>query len=394
MSLLEGFIFFTIKSDENEKISLIKQGIDSLTLFFYDAVKIGEPMKTDINSEINNILKNFKLPETLGFGNVFAPIMVQSDYADGKWSKLEIKKYGPLQLDPAAKVLHYAQEIFEGMKAYKNDDEEVYLFRPDMNAERFNSSATRMAMPNIPVDMFIEANKVITDLCRDFIPTEVGASLYLRPFMIATEPTLGVRPSKTYSFIVLACPSGNYFTRANVSVYIESEGARASEGGTGYAKTGGNYAASLKSFKKLEEVGCDQTLWLDAAEHKYIEELSGMNFFAVINGEFHTPAISDTILEGITRNSILQLAKDKGIKVIERKMNIDELIADIKSGNCTEAFACGTASILTPISELVDDSGRYEFKNPEGKLSIEVKLDLLMIQSGRLIKREDWQMKV
>lgn len=351
-------------------------------------------MNADINSEITSILKEFKLPDSLGFGNVFAPIMIQSDYADGHWSKLEIKKYGPLQIDPAAKVLHYAQEIFEGMKAYKNDDEEVFLFRPDMNSKRFNASATRMAMPEVPKDMFIEASSVITDLCRDFIPKEVGASLYLRPFMIATEPTLGVRPSKTYSFIVLACPSGNYFTRANVSVYVEREGARASEGGTGYAKTGGNYAASLQSFKTLEEVGCDQTLWLDAAEHKFIEELSGMNFFAVINNEFHTPVITDTILEGITRNSILQLAQDKGFKVVERKMNIDELIEDIKAGNCTEAFACGTASVLTPISKLVDDNGTYDMKNPEGKLSTEIKLDLLMIQSGRLMKREDWQIKV
>lgn len=351
-------------------------------------------MKTDINLEISNILKEYKLPESLGFGNVFAPVMIQSDYADGKWSNLEVKKYGPLQIDPAAKVLHYAQEIFEGMKAYKNDDEEVFLFRPDMNAKRFNGSAKRMAMPDVPQEMFIDACKVITDLCRNFVPKEIGASLYLRPFMIATEATLGVRPSKTYSFLILACPSGNYFTNPHVSVFIEREGARASEGGTGYAKTGGNYAASLKSFKRLEEVNCDQTLWLDAAEHKYIEELSGMNFFAVINNEFHTPEITDTILEGITRNSILQLASDKGFKVVERKMSIDDLIQDIKDGKCTEAFACGTASVLTPISKLVDDNGEYNMKNPEGLLSTEIKLDLLMIQSGRLIKNNEWQVKV
>lgn len=351
-------------------------------------------MNIDINSEISDILKRYKLPESLGFGNVFAPIMIQSDYADGHWSSLQIKKYGPLLIDPAAKVLHYAQEIFEGMKAYKNDDEEVFLFRPDMNAKRFNGSAQRMAMPEIPQNMFIEACSVITDLCRNFIPVEIGASLYLRPFMIATEPTLGVRPSKTYSFIVLACPSGNYFTSPNVSVYVEREGARASKGGTGFAKTGGNYAASLKSFKRLDEVGCDQTLWLDAAEHKYIEELSGMNFFAIINNEFHTPIITDTILEGITRNSILQLATDKGFKVVERKMPINELINDIKDGRCSEAFACGTASVLTPISKLVDDNGEYAMKNPEGLLSTEIKLDLLMIQSGRLMKRDDWQIKV
>lgn len=348
----------------------------------------------DINAEISQVLRDYKLPETLGFGSVFAPIMIQSDFADGKWSKLEIKKYAPLQIDPAAKVLHYAQEIFEGMKAYKNDDDEVFLFRPEMNAKRFNRSASRMAMPEIPEEMFVEGNRMISDLCRDFIPTEIGASLYLRPFMIATEPTLGVRPSTTYSFIIIACPSANYFKAPNVSVYVEREGARASEGGTGFAKTGGNYAASLKSFLHLKNVGCDQTLWLDANEHKYIEELSGMNFFAIIDNEFHTPALTDTILEGITRDSILKLAADKGFKVVERKMNINELLDDIKTGKCSEAFACGTAAVLTPISKLVDDNGEYPLANPEGLISTEIKLDMLMIQSGRLMKREDWQIKV
>lgn len=351
-------------------------------------------MINDINSEISTILKNYKLPENLGFGTVFAPIMIQSDFANGQWTKLEVKKYAPLQIDPAAKVLHYAQEIFEGMKAYKNDDEEVFLFRPDMNAKRFNNSAARMAMPAVPEDMFVEANKLISDLCRDFIPKEIGASLYLRPFMIATEPTLGVRPSETYSFIIIACPSANYFKAPNVSVWIEREGSRASRGGTGFAKTGGNYAASLKSFLHLKKIGCDQTLWLDAAEHKFVEELSGMNFFAVINNEFHTPIITDTILEGITRNSILELAQDKDFKVVERAMDIDELIADIKSGKCTEAFACGTAAVLTPISKLVDGDTEVSLQHPDGKLSTEIKLDMLMIQSGRLIKKEDWQIKV
>lgn len=348
----------------------------------------------DINAEISDILKNFKLPENLGFGSVFAPIMIQSDYQNGKWSKLEVKKYAPLAIDPAAKVFHYAQEIFEGMKAYKNDDEEVFLFRPEMNAKRFNRSAQRMAMPEIPEEMFIEANRVISDLCRAFIPTEIGASLYLRPFMIATEAALGVRPSQTYSFVVIACPSANYFKAPNVSVYVERTGARASEGGTGFAKTGGNYAASLQSFLKLKDIGCDQTLWLDAAEHKYIEELSGMNFFAIINNELHTPKLTDTILEGITRNSILELAREKGLKTVERKMDINEFIQDIKSARCTEAFACGTAAVLTPISKLVDDDGEYPLSNPDGEISTQIKLDMLMLQSGRLVTKPQWQVKV
>lgn len=351
-------------------------------------------MNIDINGEISKLIKDYQLPANLGFGNVFAPIMIQCDYQDGSWSPLEIKKYEKIKIDPAAKVLHYAQEIFEGMKAYKNDDEEIFLFRPYMNAKRFNKSAVRMAMPELPEETFVQANKVISDLCRQFIPSQIGASLYLRPFMIATEPTLGVRPSKTYSFFVIACPSENYFSAPNVSVYVERLGARAAKGGTGFAKTGGNYAASLKSFLKLNEIGCDQTLWLDASEHKYIEELSGMNFFAVIDNQLHTPELTETILNGVTRDSILQLAKDKGFKVVERKIEINDLINKIKNQNCTEAFACGTAAVITPISKLVDDNGEYPFLNPEGLISTQLKLDMLMIQSGRLLKYDHWQVKL
>jgi branched-chain amino acid aminotransferase len=367
----------------------------SLYIFFKITQKTeSHLMNQNIPKSIIDALKNYKLPDNLGFGLHFAPVMVKSDYSDGNWSPLEVLPYAPIPLDPAAKVLHYAQEIFEGMKAYKNEDDEVYLFRPEQNARRFNRSAHRMAMPEYPEADFIEANRLITDLCRDLIPTQIGASLYLRPFMIATEGALGVRPSSTYSFYVIASPAGNYFSKGSVTVYVEREAARASEGGTGYAKAGGNYAASLRSFLKLKEVGADQTLWLDAKHHRYVEELSGMNFFAVIDGEFHTPALTDTILEGITRKSILQYAKDQGHKIQERKINIDELLVEIQSGKCTEAFACGTASVLTPIGRIIDQGQSYDLAYPEGQLSIDIKLDLLMIQSGRLHKMPQWVLKV
>jgi branched-chain amino acid aminotransferase len=347
-----------------------------------------------IDKGMDNLVNKFVSPIKLGFGKYMAPVMMVSNYKDGKWSNLHVTKYGPLQIDPAAKVLHYAQEIFEGMKAYKNDDDEVFLFRPELNAIRFNRSASRMAMPEFPAEDFVNATRVMTDICRTLIPKEIGASLYLRPFMIATEPTLGIKPSKEYQFIIIASPAGNYFSKPKVSVLIERETSRASKGGTGYAKAGGNYAASLKSFEKLKEVNCDQTLWLDASEHRYIEELSGMNFFAIIDNEFHTPMITDSILEGITRKSIIELATEKGLKVVERKMDIDELILDIKSGKCSEAFACGTASVLTPIAQLVDENGAYELQNPEGKISTEIKLDLLLVQCGRSVLKPEWKVKV
>jgi branched-chain amino acid aminotransferase len=347
-----------------------------------------------IDPKAIELIKNYKPTGDFGFGKLMCPVMITCDYENGSWGTIEVIPYAPLSIDPAAKVLHYAQEIFEGLKAYKNDDEEVFLFRPEMNAKRFNISANRMAMPELPEEIFVETNKLITSICHDVVPIEVGASLYLRPFMIATEPALGVKPSSTYKYVLIASPAADYFVKPSVSVYVEDVTSRAAAGGTGFAKTGGNYAASLQSFKKLKENNCDQTLWLDARDHKFVEELSGMNFMAVIGDQLVTPILSDTILSGITRDSLLNLAPTMGLKPVEKNIDISDLLKLIKSGECTEAFACGTAAVITPISKLVYKSGEYEFTYPEGKFSTELKIEMLLMQSGRNVKKPEWSIKV
>lgn len=349
-----------------------------------------------IHSQVAAALKAFTLPENLGFGNVMSPVMASSSYENGKWGPLEILPYGPITMYPTAKVLHYAQEIFEGMKAYRVAGKGPYIFRPDENHLRFNRSAERMAMPHIPSDIFMDAVKEVTAYSANFVPRRSGESLYLRPFMFASEETLGIKPSEKFKFMVIASPSGAYFGKdTGLSVLIERENSRAFPGGTGFAKTGGNYAASLLSSIKAKQHGFVQTLWLDGRDKKYIEEMSGMNFFAVINGELHTPELNDSILDGITRKSLITLARDLGIKVFERKMVIEELIADIKAGRCTEAFACGTAAIITPINYLAEITDeRYPLAHPEGKMGLELREKLLAIQEGRSPDSYGWVMEI
>jgi len=330
-------------------------------------------------------IQNFKLPDQLGFGITMAPVMAICDYRDGKWHDLTIVPYGPISMFPTAKVLHYGQEIFEGMKAYKVKNQGPFLFRPEENHLRFNLSAERMAMPHIPREIFLEAIYEVCRMSSAFIPQRSGESLYIRPFMFATDETLGIKPSDTYRYMVIASPSGSYFNSEDgISVLIERTSARAFPNGTGFAKTGGNYAASLLSAIKAKNLGFMQTLWLDGKEKKYIEEMSGMNFFAVINNELHTPEMTDSILDGITRKSIIQLANDLGIKVIQRKMDIEELIVDIKENRCSEMFACGTAAIITPINYLAEETGeRFPLLNPQGKIGKNLREELLAIQEGR-----------
>jgi branched-chain amino acid aminotransferase len=260
---------------------------------------------------------------------------------------------------------------------------------------RFNRSALRIAMPEVPRDIFMKSVFELTALCSKIIPSHSGESLYLRPFMFATEEALGVRPSETFRFMVIASPSGSYFTGSVLSVLIERESARAFPGGTGYAKAGGNYAASLLSSIKAKKLGFVQTLWLDARERKYVEEMSGMNFFAVINNELHTPKVSDTILDGITRKSLIVLGRELGITVVEENIEIEELIKFVKSGECTEAFACGTAAIITSIDYLAEANGeRYPLKDPKGKVGSMLRAKLLAIQEGRDEDKHQWVTKV
>ncbi|WP_127714404.1 branched-chain amino acid aminotransferase [Halobacteriovorax sp. HLS] len=352
-------------------------------------------MTIKIDPKAIDALTNFTLPTEIGFGKTIVPIMAVTDYKDGVWSPLELLPYAPIVMDPTCKVLHYGQEIFEGMKAYHVEEKGPYLFRPMMNAKRFNLSAQRMAMPDIPEELYMEAVRSVVEYSTDFIPTKSGESLYLRPFMIATENSLGIKPSDSYKFMVIASPSGSYFKNEALKVLIEREFIRASPGGMGYAKTGGNYAGSLISAKKARDLGYEQTLWLDGLEKKYIEEMSGMNFFAVIDGKIVTPTIQDTILDGITRNSLITIAKDLGYEVSEEKFEIEKLLSSIEDGSCTECFACGTAAIITPIGLFGDcTNNTWEVKNPIGPVSSKLKETLLALQEGRLEDKHEWRMEV
>ncbi len=340
-------------------------------------------------------LKDFTRPDTLGFGSTIAPVMIEADYADGKWGEFTLRPYGKVELAPTAKVLHYAQEIFEGLKAYKVEGDLPRLFRPEQNIRRFNFSAERMAMPTIDEDLMLEAIEVYSSFCSPIIPTKSGESLYLRPFMFATEENLGIRPSATFKFLLIASPSGSYFSIGTLPVLIEREAIRACSGGIGAAKTGGNYAASLHSSLQAIDNGFLQTLWLDAKEHRYIEEMSGMNFMAVINGEIWTPKLTDTILAGITRDSILTLAPTLGYKVREERMDIDDFLNAILNGECTEAFACGTAAIITPIDSFGDKNGnRYALHYPEGPVSKQLRKAILDIQEGRKEGPKGWSIPI
>lgn len=348
--------------------------------------------KVEIHPDAVERVKKFTINDPqLGFGKYVAPIMVQAIYDHGEWQRFDLLPYGPLQLDPCSKVLHYGQEIFEGMKVFRHPDDRIHMFRPEMNARRFNQSARRMAMPEIPEDQFLEACEVICAYSKHLVPKRLGESLYLRPFMIATEVGMGIKPSKQFLFIIVASPSGSYFSGDSVKVYIEREEIRSAPGGIGFAKTGGNYAASLNSYAKTIKLGCDQTMWLDSVEHKYIEEMSGMNFFAVIDNKLVTPSLSDTILDGVTRRSIIEIAKGEKLTVEERKVSIDEILGAIAEGRCTEAFVCGTAAVIAPIASFMDkDLSVHKVKEPAGKMSMQLREKLIAIQAGRTDAPEGW----
>ena len=295
----------------------------------------------------------------LGFGRIFTDHMFIMNYTEGKgWHDARIEPYHNLELSPASMVFHYGQEMFEGLKAYRNGDA-AYLFRPDMNAKRANASNERLCIPEIPEEYFVEAVKELVKVDKDWIPTDEGTSLYIRPFVIATDDFLGVAPSKTYMFIVILSPSGAYYASglAPVGIWIEDEYVRAVKGGMGFAKTGGNYAASLAAQVKAHDGGYSQVLWLDGVERKYIEEVGAMNIFFKINGKIVTPMLNGSILPGITRNSVIQVCKSWGYEVEERKISVDELVAAAKDGSLEEVFGTGTAAVISPVGKLryVDD---------------------------------------
>ena len=332
-----------------------------------------------------------------GFGRVFTDHMAiaRYDQANG-WHGVRIEARANFSLDPAAAVLHYAPEIFEGLKAYKRDDGGVNLFRPDANARRFRNSAERMAMVPLPETLFIEAVEQIIHIDRAWIPGGEG-SLYLRPFMIASEVFLGVKPSAGYLFAVIASPVGSYFKGgpAPVSIWVSQNYTRAAIGGTGAVKCGGNYAASLRAQAEAIDHGCDQVVFLDAIERRYVEELGGMNvFFVFDDGSLLTPPLG-TILPGITRDSIIALARDAGTRVREELYTIDEWRADAASGKLKEAFACGTAAVISPIGKVRSTSGDFVINGGEaGPVAMSLRKKLVDIQYGRAPDPHKWVRKV
>jgi branched-chain amino acid aminotransferase len=330
-----------------------------------------------------------------GFGRVFTDHMVTVRYVEGKgWYDPLVSARAPIPLDPATAVLHYAQEIFEGLKAYRTQDGGVVSFRPEANARRFRDSAARMAMAALPDELFLGSIDELVRIDREWVPTDPEGSLYLRPFMYASEVFLGVKPSAEFLYVVIASPVGSYFKGGvkPVSVWISTTYTRAAPGGTGAAKCGGNYASSLVAQAEATEHGCDQAVFLDTAENKYIDELGGMNiFFVYDDGSLATPPLTGTILPGITRDSIITLATAAGRSVAERPISVDEWRADAASGRLTEVFACGTAAVITPIGTVRSPDGEFTVGNARsGPVAKRLRKELLDIQRGRAADRYGW----
>jgi branched-chain amino acid aminotransferase len=334
-----------------------------------------------------------------GFGRVFTDHMATIRYADGKgWYDARVEPRAPITLDPATAVLHYAQEIFEGLKAYHCADGMVRMFRPEANAARFRASAERMAMAQLPEELFLGSLHELIAVDREWIPTTEDASLYLRPFMYASEVFLGVKPSSEYLYLVIASPVGSYFKGGvqPVSVWVSHDYTRAAPGGTGAAKCGGNYATSLVAQAQAVEHGCDQALFLDAVERRYVDELSGMNvFFVYDDGTLVTPPLTGTILPGITRDSIITLARDNGLTVVERPYAYEEWRRDAASGALREAFACGTAAVITPIGWVKSPDEEFVVgEGVTGPVTADLRRQLVDIQRGRIPDPYGWVHKV
>lgn len=336
-----------------------------------------------------------KLLEDPGFGNLFTDHMVMIRYTEGKgWHDACVQKREPIAMDPASSVLHYAQEIFEGMKAYRLEDGTTALFRPEENARRFQASAKRMAMPELPEEAFLTAVEALVDIDRDWFPSVEGGSLYLRPFMFASEVFLGVRPAKEYLFMVIASPAGGYFKSgaSAIKIWVSNDYSRAAPGGTGAAKCGGNYAASLVAQAEAIEQDCDQVVFLDAAEHRWVEELGGMNlFFVMDDGRLITPPLSGTILPGITRESIISLAREEGLEVVEEQYSIDQWKADAASGQLRETLACGTAAVVTAVGTVRSVDGDFTIgSGGPGQLTEKLRMRLVDIQRGVVEDKHGW----
>jgi branched-chain amino acid aminotransferase len=324
------------------------------------------------------------------FGNVFSDHMFVADYADGEWKNFEIMPYGPLHLSPSTFALHYGQAIFEGMKAFKDENGEARLFRPTDNHKRMNLSAHRMGMAQIPEEIFMEGLKQLVDLDRDWIPTQPGSALYLRPYMFASDEFVGVRPARHFKFIIFSCPVNAYYPKP-VRVIVEQKYVRAFDGGVGFAKAAGNYGISMLPTLEANQKGFDQIIWTDGREHKYIEESGTMNVFFVIGKTVITPVLDGTILAGITRDSCIKLLKAKGYDVQERKISVDEIVEAQQAGTLTDAFGTGTAAIIAKIASFTYNNTEYTLPDADTReVSNWLYKTLYGVQTGSVADEFNW----
>ncbi|MCK1982930.1 MULTISPECIES: branched-chain amino acid aminotransferase [Peribacillus] len=352
----------------------------------------------DMQITLSTTKKEKPQADQLEFGKQFTDHMFIMDYTQGQgWHDPRIVPYQPLSLEPSAMIFHYGQSVFEGLKAYATPEDEIILFRPEKNFQRLNSSNSRLCIPDIDVDFALKALKSLISVDKDWVPQAEGTSLYIRPFIIATEPYLGVSPSNKYQFIIIMSPVGSYYKEGihPVKIAVESAFTRAVNGGTGEAKTGGNYASSLKAQEVSEKMGYAQVLWLDGVEKKYIEEVGSMNVFFKINGEIITPALNGSILPGITRDSIIELLKHWGLPVSERRISMEEVHEAHKSGHLEEAFGTGTAAVISPIGEFLWNGEEMIVQSGEtGELSKKLYDTLTGVQTGKVADELKWTTKV
>ena len=352
----------------------------------------------DIKVQLTTSPKQKPDDANLGFGRVFTDHMFTMDWdKEHGWHDAQIVPFGPISLSPACNVFHYSQETFEGLKAYRTADGSIQLFRPEENFKRLNNSNTRLAMPTLDVDFCIEALKKLIEIDQDWVPHSEGHSLYIRPFCIATEPNLGAHNTTMVKFLIILSPVGAYYASGlnPVNIYVEPRYVRAVRGGTGFAKTGGNYAASMLAQEEAAAQGFSQVLWLDGVEQKYIEEVGAMNVFFVLGDEVVTPELRGSILPGITRKSVLQLAAQLGYEVEEKRIAIEDVFEDIKAGRCTEAFGTGTAAVISPVGELCWKDEKVTLGDGSiGPVAQKLYDTLTGIQYGRLPDENGWIVKL
>ncbi|MBV9986560.1 MAG: branched-chain amino acid aminotransferase [Chitinophagaceae bacterium] len=330
----------------------------------------------------------------LPFGRVFTDHMLEADYEDGEWKSVEIKPYQPLLMEPSMAALHYGQAIFEGIKAYRDQQGQVSIFRPMDNFRRFNISAERMFMPTVPEEIFIDGLKMLIDLDRDWVPSQADHSLYIRPVMFATDPMIGVKPSDSYKFLILLSPTGPYYV-APMKIYVEEKYTRAAPGGVGFSKNAGNYGGSMLATALAKKQGYDQVLWTDAFEHKYLQEVGTMNVFFIVGNKAITPSLADgTILAGVTRDSAITVLQEMGLKVEESRITIDELIDLHKTGQLREVFGTGTAATISMIKELKYKDYVMHFDTEQAVTAPELKRRLTALREGKSPDRHGWMVRV